>query len=164
MTFWSHRTEQQARSLAYCLSLFVPTEKGVLKLHENFSCYQDKLLDEVILKYILIYLNKAKKIGKTEIKVWCCAFSLVWPLLISFFPSTCTLFGYPMPKYTFFFDINHNDTITLLTVVNPLFCGQSVEICKHLFIQGTFSCSPVSTFFGFQCTEIGKLITIRKYV
>ena len=45
------------------------TEKGLFKLQENFSCYQDKLSDELIFKYIQVYLNKAKKIGKMEVKV-----------------------------------------------------------------------------------------------
>ncbi len=39
-----------------------------MKLQENFSCYQDKLSDELVLKYIQGYVNKAKKIGKGEIK------------------------------------------------------------------------------------------------
>lgn len=38
-------------------------------MHENFSCYQDKLCDEVVSKHLLVYISKAKKSGKLEIKV-----------------------------------------------------------------------------------------------
>lgn len=63
------RTEQQAHDLTYCLSLFVPTEKGLAKLQENFACYQDKLSDEVIFNHIHNYIGKAKKNGRAEVKV-----------------------------------------------------------------------------------------------
>jgi condensin complex subunit 1 len=63
------RAEQQAHDLAFCLSLFTPTEKGLLKMQENFPCYQDKLCDEVVLKHLLVYISKTKKTGKMDIKV-----------------------------------------------------------------------------------------------
>ncbi len=63
------REVQQAQNLAYCLSLVVPTEKGTVKLLENFSCYRDQLLDSTVEKNILVYTNKVKKMGKNEAKV-----------------------------------------------------------------------------------------------
>ena len=63
------RTEQQVHSLAYCLSLFVPTEKGLQKLNGCFSCYQDKLHDNVVFKHLHTYINKVKKLAKQEVKV-----------------------------------------------------------------------------------------------
>ena len=63
------RNEEQAGNLAYCLSLVTPTEKGLLKLQENFSCYHDHLLASTFRQYLLVYVMKAKKSGKSEIKV-----------------------------------------------------------------------------------------------
>ena len=64
-----YRVEEQAQNLAYCLSLVTPTEKGLLQFQENFCCYQDHLLDSLVLKFLLNYINKAKKTGKNEVKV-----------------------------------------------------------------------------------------------
>ena len=63
------RNEQQVHNLAYCLSLVSPTEKGLLKLQENFCCYKEQLLNTAVHKYLLTYVTKAKKSGKTEMKV-----------------------------------------------------------------------------------------------
>ena len=69
LIFFYNRCEEQAHGLAYCLSLFVPTEKGLYKLSENFSCYQERLHDDVIFKFLQAYISKVKKIGKPEAKV-----------------------------------------------------------------------------------------------
>ncbi len=57
----------------------MPSEKGFLKLLENFACFQDKLTDEVIFMHLISLVNKAKK---PEIKV--INLILVPPLLMSF--------------------------------------------------------------------------------
>ena len=62
------RSDQQAHDLSYCFSLFIPTEKGLLKMNERFACYQDKLCDVAVHKHISLYVNKAKKM-KPEVKV-----------------------------------------------------------------------------------------------
>lgn len=67
--FRNTNTERQWRDVAYCLSLFQPTEKTMKKLIDHLPNYKDKIqCDEIYDCFKSIISNANKQISKVEIK------------------------------------------------------------------------------------------------
>jgi len=67
--FHATTTERQWRDLAFCLSIFNYNEKAAKKFMDNFSCYADKLHEDVLYEAINAILTQCKKLPKAETKV-----------------------------------------------------------------------------------------------
>ncbi|CAI8031321.1 Condensin complex subunit 1 [Geodia barretti] len=61
-------SEQQWRDLAHCLTQINFNDRCVRKLQDNFTCYQDKLVDRDVYTSFTSVTNKAKKFAKPETK------------------------------------------------------------------------------------------------
>ena len=55
--------------MAFCLSIFNYNEKAAKKFMDNFSCYADKLHEDVLYEAINAILTQCKKLPKAETKV-----------------------------------------------------------------------------------------------
>merc|ERR1719322_1873384 len=67
--FHATTTERQWRDLAFCLSIFNYNEKAAKKFMDNFSCYADKLHEDVLYEAVNAILTQCKKLPKAETKV-----------------------------------------------------------------------------------------------
>ena len=65
----SYRSEQQWRDLAHCLTQINFNDRCIRKLQDNFTCYQDKLVDRDVYTSFTSVTSKAKKFAKPETKV-----------------------------------------------------------------------------------------------
>ena len=55
--------------MAFCLSIFNYNEKAAKKFMDNFSCYADKLHEDVLYEAVNAILTQCKKLPKAETKV-----------------------------------------------------------------------------------------------
>ena len=55
--------------MAFCLSIFNYNEKAAKKFMDNFSCYADKLHEDVLYEAVTAILTQCKKLPKAETKV-----------------------------------------------------------------------------------------------
>merc|ERR1712029_1157905 len=67
--FHATTTERQWRDLAFCLPIFNYNEKAAKKFMDNFSCYADKLHEDVLYEAVTAILTQCKKLPKAETKV-----------------------------------------------------------------------------------------------
>ncbi len=63
------RSERQWRDIAFCLARMNYSEKGIRKLQDNFSCFNDKLGEDDVYSNFVSLLNGAKSFAKPETKV-----------------------------------------------------------------------------------------------
>ena len=64
----SFRSDRQARDLAHCISQLSVSERSLRKLQDNFACYKDWLVDDLVLEAFSALLSKSKKFTKPEVK------------------------------------------------------------------------------------------------
>ena len=62
------RSERQARDLAHCISQLSVSERSLRKLQDNFACYKDWLVDDLVFEAFSVLLSKNKKFTKPEVK------------------------------------------------------------------------------------------------
>ena len=64
------RNERQWRDLSFCLSLLSYSEKSLRKLQENFTCFADKLVDDMVYNCFTTIISKSRGgFAKPEAKV-----------------------------------------------------------------------------------------------
>lgn len=62
--------ERKCRNIAYCLTLINYSDKGLVRLNENFNMYKHLVLDNEVYGFLKQILNNAKKnVAKNEVKV-----------------------------------------------------------------------------------------------
>lgn len=62
--------EKKCRNITYCLTLINYTDRGLIRLNENFNLYKHLVLDNEIYSFFKQILNNAKKnAAKNEVKV-----------------------------------------------------------------------------------------------
>lgn len=84
--------EKKCRNITYCLTLINYTEKGLIRLNENFYMYKHLVLDNEIYGFLKQILNNCKKLAaKNQVKV-----------SIVLFCNTCNLCN-------FLFIVDHNN-------------------------------------------------------
>jgi len=59
--FRSTKTERQWRDIAFCLSLFPYSDRGIKKLSENFGCWSDKLHEDSVYTSMTVIFAGVKK-------------------------------------------------------------------------------------------------------
>lgn len=67
--FHATTTQRQWRDIGFCLSIFNFNDKAAKKLVDNFSCFADKLHEDVLYEAVLSILTQCKKLAKTETKL-----------------------------------------------------------------------------------------------